>query len=194
MGGRNLGTTSSAVGFLFMGGASIYDTGGSARITGFGTTSAFDYVGKANNADRAYGHNFCTSTIFSNATAYAAIFRNGPGLGNLSAQDANRRTGIHHSGRIDFFQAADVSGTPAPTATVNAPAGKVAIAAGQSSVTVANSVVTANSIVCARVEGAVADATLTDVPRYSVGAGTMTIFGNAAATADVKVGFVVFHG
>jgi len=76
----------------------------------------------------------------------------------------------------------DASSTPG-AATLHIPRGKVAIAAGQSSVVVTNNTVTANSHVIATLDGATADATLTGVVRVVPGAGSFTVYGNAAATA-----------
>jgi hypothetical protein len=84
----------------------------------------------------------------------------------------------------------DASGTPG-AATINEPSGKVAIAAGASSVVVTNNLVTASSIIIPVLQ--VADATLTQILRVVPGAGSFTITGNANATAATKVAFIVIN-
>lgn len=84
----------------------------------------------------------------------------------------------------------DSSGAPG-AATINKPAGKVAIALGAASVVVTNSFVTSDSIVLAVVQ--TADATLTFIKSVVPGAGSFTITGNAAATAATTVAFVVLN-
>lgn len=103
--------------------------------------------------------------------------------GNAKATFANA------SGRLTF-DATDASGTPG-AATINKPSGQVAIAAGASSVVVTNSLVTATSVVWAVVQAT--DATLLRVDRVVPAAGSFTVIGNANATGNTKVGFVVFN-
>ncbi len=69
--------------------------------------------------------------------------------------------------------------------------GSATIAAGAASVTVSNSAITAGSIVVPVIQGSSADATLTAAVRVSVTAGSVTIYGNALATADVSVAYLV---
>lgn len=88
---------------------------------------------------------------------------------------------------LDFT---DASGTPG-AATINKPRGRVAVAIGQSAVTVTNSLVTANSTVLAVITKA--DATFTTLLRVVPGAGSFTVTGNANATAATNVDFVVFN-
>ena len=78
----------------------------------------------------------------------------------------------------------DTTGTPGP-ATQNARRGRVAIASGQSSVTVSNSRVTENSIVHATLQ--TVDGTLTSVKAVVPGNKTFTIYGNSTATGNVNV-------
>lgn len=73
--------------------------------------------------------------------------------------------------------------------TQNVPAGQVQIAAGQASIQVANSLVTANSIVIPVIQ--TADATLTSIKSCVPGAGFFTITCNSNATATVKIGYLV---
>ena len=84
----------------------------------------------------------------------------------------------------------DLSGTPG-NATINADRGKVAIAAGQSTVNVTNSIVTAQSVILATQVGT--DATMNNIVAVVPGAGSFTITANAAATGNVPVGFLVIN-
>lgn len=84
----------------------------------------------------------------------------------------------------------DSSGTPG-AATINRPAGKVAIDAGASSVVVTNSLVTAASLVFCVLQ--TADGTLTTIRSVVPGSGSFTVTGNANATAATKVAFLVIN-
>lgn len=84
----------------------------------------------------------------------------------------------------------DSSGTPG-AATINKPSGKVAIATGQSSVVVTNSLVTAASTVLAVLQ--FVDATCTQILSVVPGSGSFTITGNANATLATKVAFLVVN-
>jgi hypothetical protein len=84
----------------------------------------------------------------------------------------------------------DASSTPG-NATVNASRGRVAIAAGTSTVTVTNSYVTANSVVVA--SQVTADATLNNLVTVTPTAGAFTVTGNANATGNVSVNFIVLN-
>jgi PAS domain S-box-containing protein len=84
----------------------------------------------------------------------------------------------------------DSSGTPG-AATINKPSGKVAIAIGQSSVTVTNSLVTSASTVLAVLQ--FADATATTILNVVPTSGAFTINVNANATAATKVAFLVVN-
>lgn len=72
-------------------------------------------------------------------------------------------------------------------------AGFVYIAAAASSVTISNPNITANSKVLAWIQQSGADGTLTSIVRTNAAAGVATITGNAAATATVAVGYVIFN-
>lgn len=84
----------------------------------------------------------------------------------------------------------NTTGTPG-AAVINSPTGKVAVAIGQSSVTVTNGMVSANSIVIAVLE--FIDATFTQILSVVPGAGSFVITGNAAATAATQISFVVIN-
>jgi hypothetical protein len=75
--------------------------------------------------------------------------------------------------------------------TINKPTGTVNIAAAGSTVTVTNSTCTANSIVYAVLR--TNDATATGIKSVVPSAGSFVITLNAAATAEVSVGFIVFN-
>lgn len=83
----------------------------------------------------------------------------------------------------------DASGTPG-NATVNNVRGRVAIAAGASSVVVTNTFAVLGGMVMAVINQATADATLTQIVRVATGAGSFTIYGNANATANTVVDFL----
>lgn len=75
--------------------------------------------------------------------------------------------------------------------TINKPSGRVIIALGAAAVIVTNSLVTANSIILVTI--ATADATLTFIKSVVAAAGSFTITGNANATANCKVNFLVIN-
>ena len=87
----------------------------------------------------------------------------------------------------------DSSGTPG-AATQHATMGRVAIAAGQSSVVVTNRYVNVASAVFAVISQAAADGTLTQILRVNPANGSFTITGNANATAATVVDYIVFGG
>lgn len=86
--------------------------------------------------------------------------------------------------------------TPGPV-TANVYGGTVAIPIGASSVTITNSFIDQNSKVLANIAQATADTTLTNIQRVvpvsgTAGAsGSVTIYGNANATAAVIVDWVI---
>lgn len=86
----------------------------------------------------------------------------------------------------------DSSGTPG-NVTNNSPRGRVAIAAAATAVTVTNSAVTATSTVLAVINQGATDTTLTQILRVQTAAGSFTITGNAAATANVVIDYVVVN-
>jgi hypothetical protein len=86
----------------------------------------------------------------------------------------------------------DSSGTPGAV-TNNSPRGRVAIAAAASSVTVTNGLAAATSTVIAKISQNLADTTLTSIVRIYPFAGGFTIFGNAAATANTVIDYVLIN-
>jgi hypothetical protein len=75
--------------------------------------------------------------------------------------------------------------------TTSATAGRVAIAAGASSVVVTHPQVDANSKIFAVVNQAAADTTLLRVERVVPAAGSFTIFGTANATATTSIDWMI---
>ena len=84
----------------------------------------------------------------------------------------------------------DTSSTPG-NATINGPRGRLAIAAGSSSVVLTNTQFTAATAACfVFINQGTADATLTRIDRVSVTTGSATIYGNAVATGNVVIDFI----
>ena len=104
--------------------------------------------------------------------------------------------GANPSAVLAGVPSSDSSGTPG-NATINARSGRCAIAAAAASVVITNNTVTAASHVFVTLLGSApagaADATLTQILRIYIpaGGGSFTIFGNAAATGNPIVDFVV---
>lgn len=86
--------------------------------------------------------------------------------------------------------ATDASGSPG-AATINSASGKIAVAAGASSVVVTDSLVSTASIVFAVLQAN--DSTCTAVKSVIPAAGSFTIALNANCTAAAKLGFVTFN-
>ncbi len=87
--------------------------------------------------------------------------------------------------------ASTVASTTPGNVTANVSQGICAIAAGASSITITNSGVNANSQILAVVAQAAADTTLLRVERIVCAAGSFTIYGTAAATANTLVAWVI---
>lgn len=84
----------------------------------------------------------------------------------------------------------DSSGTPG-NVTNNSPIGRAAFAAAGTTVVITSSIVVATSQIFVQVMGS--DATLTSARVTSVGAGTFTVTGNAAATGATTFSFLVIN-
>lgn len=80
-----------------------------------------------------------------------------------------------------------------PNWAIPAVCGQAAVAIGASSVVVSNAAITANMKGFAVIGQSGADATFTQVLRVSCAAGSVTITGNANATAATIVNYVVFY-
>lgn len=87
--------------------------------------------------------------------------------------------------------AATANTATAGAITQNTWTGTAIIATGASSVVVTNSLVNANSVVFAVVSQAAADGTLLRVERVVPAAGSFTIYGTAAATANTTVTWAI---
>jgi len=84
----------------------------------------------------------------------------------------------------------DISGAPG-NGTVNSPRGRCAIAAAAQTVVITSSIATLTSTILAILE--TSDATLTSINRVTPANGSFTFIGNAAATGNVTVSFVVIN-
>lgn len=84
-------------------------------------------------------------------------------------------------------QADNVANVIAGNMSANVQAGTAAIAAGANSVTITNSLITPASKVFAAVSQTAADGTLLRIERVVVAAGSVTLYGNANATAKTLV-------
>src|SRR5690348_10552083 len=120
-----------------------------------------------------------SSPSYTTAGAKIAQFRN----------NTTEKLAIDKDGKL-LIDSTDSSGSPG-AATINKPAGKVAIASGASSVTVTNSLVTTASHIYVQIQSA--DTTLTSIKSVVPGSGSFTITGNANATAACKVCFFVIN-
>lgn len=84
----------------------------------------------------------------------------------------------------------DTSGTPG-NSTINGPRGRMAIAAGSSSVVLTNSQFSSPLASCfVFISQGTADATLTRIERVSVTTSSATIYGNAVATGNVVIDWI----
>jgi hypothetical protein len=88
-----------------------------------------------------------------------------------------------------YYSYTDNTGTPGAN-TAHTTSGKCKIAAAASSVVVTNARVTADTIIDVVVNQASEDTTLTRL-RYTATNGSFTVFGNAAATADVQISWSI---
>lgn len=116
-----------------------------------------------------------------------------------AAMDANPRTGYFATSVVAplLQSTSDVQVSKTITAggtvgaqTINKTAGTVNFAAAAASLVVTNSLVTANSIIIATV--GTNDVTMKSVQAVA-GAGSFTLFANAAATAECRVNFVILN-
>lgn len=113
----------------------------------------------------------------------------------LSAENIDVGVDLGVSGDLQVtgdvqFNAVITAGGTTGAQTINATAGSVNFAAAATSLVVTNSLVTANSVVIATV--ATNDTTMTSV-QVVAGAGSFTLYANAAATAETRVNFLVIN-
>jgi hypothetical protein len=95
---------------------------------------------------------------------------------------------------VQAGQASVSAGPPTPgNVSTTATGGCAGISAGQSSVTITNPLINLQSIVYAVIAQAAADGTLTSVQRVVPANGSVTIYGNANATAAVSVDWAILN-
>jgi len=97
---------------------------------------------------------------------------------------------IHQTNRADGKPIIIAAGT-AGSATINRRAGRVNMAAGSSFLVVTNKLATVNSVILATVGSN--DYTLKSVQAVS-DAGYFILYGNAAATAETRISFLLLAG
>lgn len=136
-------------------------------------------------ASAPVGHRFTTSVLMAAGTPVLEVSQK---TGAAGADQ--RKWGVDPNGKV-LVNAGDSSSVPG-NATLNAPFGKSTIPAGASSIVITNACCTSNSLVRAWVMQASEDATLVRV-RAAPGSGSLTIYGNAAATAAVVVAWEVIN-
>lgn len=105
-------------------------------------------------------------------------------------ESGNALSWIDANGKLNFAATITTGGTTG-NQTINKPTGTVNIAAAGTNVTVTNSYCTTSSIVYAIVR--TNDATATGIKNIVPGSGSFVITLNAAATAEVSIGFIVFN-
>lgn len=138
-------------------------------------------TGRPTDGASAVGTAIDTNTTLANATAKLFAVRN----------NSTEKFSIDLNGKT--LQVAGDSTASPGAATLNTPTGVAKIAAGAASVVITNSTVTATSLVQAWVQQVADDVTLLYIKRVSVSAGSFTIVGNIASTADVTVAFRVMN-
>lgn len=171
-------------------------------LVGFYGADGREYFTLVSGGNGSYGNVITPSAFFNSVTMSPAnqnVTMSPTGTGTVTIGPATGGTinnmdigtVTRKGGSFSAFSLTktDTSGTPG-AATINAPAGRVAIAAGASSVVVTNSLATAGGSVMAIINQATADATLTQIVRVATAAGSLTIYGNANATANTVVDFM----
>lgn len=167
--------------------ASAGPSGGLQCATYYGSTFRGIGVGEvvlqtfSNDGASACPFTFQTANNLTNAGAKLAKF-----LNNSSTEVFN----IRPTGKIEFPQAGNSTGTPG-AATINQAAGRSSIAAAASSVVITNSLVSTSSIVFAVLQ--TVDATATQILSCVPASGSFTIRTNAVATGTTNVGWVVIN-
>ncbi|HEX5750021.1 MAG TPA: hypothetical protein VFZ09_27575 [Archangium sp.] len=169
------GGSSATVGSLIVG-TEVVLQGGVLRRS---TTGLLSY----SSTPSTVAHRFTTSAVMA-AGGVLVEFTQPSGTGGAEV----RRWAVDRDGK-PLLNTGDSSAAPG-NATLNTPAGKSAILAGASSVTITNSCCTASSLVRVWVQQVNEDATLVRV-RAVPAAGSFIIYGNASATANVVVGWEI---
>lgn len=98
----------------------------------------------------------------------------------------NNAFNVSSSGKISYSTVGDSTATPGD-ATLNTVVGKSAFPSTTRSITITNSLVTANSIVQAWIQQSGEDSGMSYISRVSVSSGSFTIYGNAEAANVVTV-------
>jgi hypothetical protein len=140
------------------------------------------------------------ATTMSPASANVTISPTGTGTVTIAPATAGNIDNMvigattRRSGSFTAFAVTktDLSGTPGNVTNANFN-GRCAIAAAASSVVVTNTNCTANTTIIAIISQATADATLTQIVRVAPAAGSFTIYGNAAATANTVIDYLMIN-
>jgi hypothetical protein len=178
-------------------GANDYFDSNGTRISTPGQLSAASFSSAANFS--AFGAN-SANLLGGSADGAAAI---GVKLGNVNALTTagakilslysdnvtTEQAFVDKNGTIGFPQKCDSTGTPG-NAICNQAAGRAAISAATTSVTITNSIVVATSIVTAVLQ--TNDTTCLSVHSVVPGAGSFVINVNGACNATTNVGWIVF--
>lgn len=174
--GYGLVGAASPLAYSKLAGISYYVSGASATLPG----------GEMHLGTRANASGVWTEWIkLDNAGAFCPIIASTPGTPLTPSAVKLGKAGYGWgSFSLDYNITATVGAV-----TINKPCGRVNIAAGASSVVVTNALVSPNSIVIAQL--AAIDATLTYVKAVVPASGSFTITGNANATANCAVNFLV---
>ena len=164
----------------------MQSNGAGSALIGFDWATLWD---GGTDSDPTFGTVTAASLVLAGTITGATT---GAFSGAVTAGTLDIATGklaVGASGLVTF-DGTDASGTPG-AAVINKPKGQVAVAIGESSVVVTNSLVTAASHVVCTLQ--FVDAGFTQILSVVPGTGTFTITGNAIAVAATKIGFTVFN-
>lgn len=180
---------------VLTGGATVNDE---ANLTFNGTTLTLTGNGTVSGTWGVTGTTTLNTTIVANITSgptgYFGVsgrahFLSGPnGFAAFTNSGGVTRVAVDCAGLV--LDKTMTAGGTTGAQTINKYAGSVNFAAAAASLVVTNSLVTTSSIVLATV--ATNDATLQNVQAVAA-AGSFTLFGNAAATAETRVNWTVIN-
>jgi hypothetical protein len=147
------------------------------------------FIGNTTNASLSLVANNATRWVISAVGNFNSNANNtggigGTAVGTLSGVPLFINVGVNGLG----FDRTNTAGGTTGAQTINKSAGSVNFAAAASSLVVTNSLVTATSNIIATVQ--TNDGTLKSVQAVPA-SGSFTLFGNAAATAETRVAFIV---
>ncbi len=144
-------------------------------------TDAGDSTLHYHAADRARGNHTGTQALSTISDA-----------GTMAAQDADSVAITGGSAALDTLDLDKTitAGGTTGAQTIDKPAGSVNFAVAATSLVVTNSLVTSSSIIVATI--GTNDATMTSV-QVVAGAGSFTLYANAAATSETRVNFLVIN-